>query len=61
MDLRYKLIIASVVTGLTIDFIILPGLTAADTAVNLLSVGITGLLIALNYWFFTKVENKWDK
>lgn len=60
MDLRYKLMIASVVSALVLDYIVLPGLTAADSMVNLISVGITVLLIALNYWFFTKIENKWD-
>ncbi len=60
MDLRYKLIIAGFVDALALDYIIFPGLTMADSMVNLISVGIGLLLMALNYWFFTEVENKWD-
>jgi hypothetical protein len=61
MDLRYKLVITAIISGFTLEYIVFPGLNAADTVVNILSVGIAGLLGALNYWFFTKVENKWDK
>ena len=60
MDFRYKLIITAVITGFALEYIVFPGLSAADTAINILSIGIAGLLGALNYWFFTKVENKWE-
>jgi hypothetical protein len=60
MDFRYKLMIAAVGNAAALDYIIFPGLSMADSMVNVITVGICVLLFALNYWFFTKVENKWD-
>lgn len=61
MDLRYKLIIAAVVDGFILDYIVAPSLTMASSAQNLIGLFTLGGLVWLNYLFFTQTENKWGK
>ena len=58
MDYRHKIIIAFIVNAFILDYVIFPGLTAANTVLNVINMFNILLLAGTNYLFFTKIENK---
>ena len=58
MNFKYKIIIAFIVNAFILNYVIFPGLTAANTLVNIINTLNALSLTELNYLFFTKIENK---